>query len=158
MSERYAAFTHASYQRYFIARFLAGFAAQITSMSVAWQMYDETSSTFLLGMIGLVQFLPALLLVFVTGIAADRIGRRVVMALSITVEMSCAAMILLMTLTGQFQPHLVLAILVLFGCGRAFLAPAAASLVVNLVPEKDFPNAVAWNSSAWQAANLLTCP
>jgi len=155
VSERYAAFTHASYQRYFIARFLAGFAAQITSMSVAWQMYDETSSTFLLGMIGLVQFLPALLLVFVTGIAADRIGRRVVMALSITVEMSCAAMILLMTLTGQFQPHLVLAILVLFGCGRAFLAPAAASLVVNLVPEKDFPNAVAWNSSAWQAAAII---
>ena len=117
-------------------------------------MYDETRNPALLGWIGLVQFLPALLLVVVTGNAADRLGRRLVMGCGALVMMSCAASILMLVLAGNFNPMLVLAILTLFGTARAFYGPAATSLAVNLVPREDFPNAVSWITSSWQMATI----
>ncbi|HOY76887.1 MAG TPA: MFS transporter [Hyphomonadaceae bacterium] len=51
--------------------------------------------------------------------------------------------------------YVMLGILVIFGVARAFLGPASSSLVVSLVPNKDFANAVTWNSSAWQAATII---
>ena len=154
MSDRFAAFRHSSYTRYFFSRFLTSFGAQVVSVSVAWQMYDETRNPALLGWIGLVQFLPALLLVVVTGNAADRLGRRLVMGCGALVMMSCAASILMLVLAGNFNPMLVLAILTLFGTARAFYGPAATSLAVNLVPREDFPNAVSWITSSWQIATI----
>lgn len=154
MSDRFAAFRHSSYTRYFFSRFLTSFGAQVVSVSVAWQMYDETRNPALLGWIGLVQFLPALLLVVVTGNAADRLGRRLVMGCGALVMMSCAASILMLVLAGNFNPMLVLAILTLLGTARAFYGPAATSLAVNLVPREDFPNAVSWITSSWQMATI----
>jgi MFS family permease len=154
MFNRFAAFRHSSYTRYFFSRFLTSFAAQVVSVSVAWQMYDETRNPALLGWIGLVQFLPALLLVVVTGNAADRLGRRLVMGCGALVMMSCAASILMLVLAGNFNPMLVLVILTLFGTARAFYGPAATSLAVNLVPREDFPNAVSWITSSWQMATI----
>ncbi|MEH6695755.1 MAG: MFS transporter [Hyphomonas sp.] len=155
MADRFAAFRHSSYSRYFTSRFMTAFAAQIVSVSVAWQIYDETQNPIYLGWIGLVQFLPALLLVFVTGLASDTFGRRLVMGLAILVEMACAAGILFLAATSQFHPVWVLAILTLFGIARAFLSPASASLAVNVVPREDFANAVGWNASAWQMASIV---
>jgi MFS family permease len=155
MADRFAAFRHSSYSRYFTSRFMTAFAAQIVSVSVAWQIYDETQNAIYLGWIGLVQFLPALLLVFVTGLASDTFGRRLVMGIAILVEMSCAAGILFLAATNQFHPVWVLAILTAFGVARAFLSPASASLAVNVVPREDFANAVGWNASAWQMASIV---
>ncbi|MAP95911.1 MAG: MFS transporter [Ponticaulis sp.] len=155
MSGRFAAFRHSSYQRYFGARFCAAFAAQILSVSVAWQMYDETRSAALLGWIGLVQFLPALCLVVFTGLAADRFGRRLVMGLTIILEMACAVTILFMAVLQKFDPILVLATLTVFGCARAFLAPASSSLAVNIVPKEDFANAAGFSALSWQTASIV---
>ena len=152
---RFSAFKHNSYRLYFGARFCTAFAAQVLSISVAWQMYDETESAALLGAIGLVQFLPALLLVFLTGMAADRLGRRLVMGLSIIVEMACALTILTMAINQVFDPFWVLAVLTLFGCARAFLAPASSSLAVNIVPKEDFVNAAGFAAVSWQAASIV---
>src|SRR3990167_4976949 len=154
MSNRFAAFRHSSYSRYFLSRFLTSFSAQVVSVSVAWQMYDVTRNPALLGWIGLVQFLPALLLVVVTGNAADRLGRRLVMGCGALVMMSCAASILFLVLNQRFELTLVLAILTLFGTARAFYGPAATSLAVNLVPREDFANAVGWITSSWQLASI----
>ena len=154
MSNRFAAFRHSSYTRYFLSRFLTSFSAQIVSVAVAWQMYDVTRNPALLGWIGLVQFLPALLLVVVTGNAADRLGRRLVMGCAVLVMMSCAASILFMVLNGRFDPMVILGLLTLFGTARAFYGPAATSLAVNLVPREDFPNAVSWVTTSWQLATI----
>lgn len=155
MSEQFSAFAHKSYQRYFASRFLSAFSIQILSVAVAWQIYDQTQNAALLGWVGLVQFLPALLLVVVTGLAADRLGRRMVMGLSICFMSLCAAMILGMAATGRFDPVWVLAVLTVFGVARAFLSPASASLVVNLVPREDFANAISWVTSSWQLASIV---
>ena len=155
MSDRFSAFRHSSYRRYFGARFCTAFAAQILSVSVAWQMYDETRSAALLGWIGLVQFLPALLLVIVTGLAADKLGRRLVMGLAILLEVVCAAVILFLTISGSFEPILVLTTLTLFGIARAFMAPASSSLAVNLVPKEDFTSAAGFSAMSWQTASIV---
>ena len=108
---RFSAFKHNSYRLYFGARFCTAFAAQVLSISIAWQMYAETSSMLLLGAIGLVQFLPALGLVFLTGMAADQFGRRLVMGISVVVELACALTILLMAVNRSFDPYAVLFVL-----------------------------------------------
>ena len=131
---RFSAFKHNSYRLYFGARFCTAFAAQVLSISIAWQMYAETSSMMLLGAIGLVQFLPALGLVFLTGMAADQFGRRLVMGLSIVVELGCALTILLMAVNRSFDPYAVLFVLLIFGCARAFLAPASVSYTHLTLP------------------------
>ncbi|MDR6631664.1 MFS family permease [Phyllobacterium sp. 1468] len=153
--DRYAAFRHSSFTRYWLARFFGSFAIQIISVSVGWQIYDLTRDPFYLGIVGLVQFAPSLLLVLITGAASDRFGRRLIMGLSLCVEVICAALLLLLTITHLFTPALVFIILAGFGVGRAFLGPASSSLVVNLVPAETFSNAVSWNSSAWQIATIV---
>ena len=153
--ERFAAFRHSAFSRFWIARFLATFSTQIVSVGVGWQIYDLTRNPFDLGMVGVVQFAPALLLVLVTGVVADRFGRRLVMGLAALVEAACAAALLMLALHGLASPAPIFAVLAIFGVARAFFGPASASLVANLVPAEVFANAVAWNSSAWQTATIV---
>lgn len=152
---RFSAFKHSAFARYFTARFLTSFATQIVSVAVGWQIYDLTQNAALLGWIGLVQFLPALLLVVVTGITADRVGRRFVMGMAICAEMLCALVILYLALTGKFDPVPVLIVLTVFGIARAFYTPASSALVVNIVPKEDFANAISWTTAAWQLAAIF---
>ncbi|WEZ82212.1 MFS transporter [Rhizobium sp. 32-5/1] len=153
--DRFAAFRHISYTRFFFARFLASFAIQIVSVSVGWQMYEQTQNTLYLGLIGLFQFLPALVLILVTGSVADRYNRRAIVSICMVISALCAAALLALTIADAFSPWPVFAILIVFGIERAFMAPAVQSLAPNLVPTKDLSNAVAWNSSSWQTAAIL---
>lgn len=153
--DRFAAFRHRSYTRFFLSRFFSAFAIQIISVAVGWQMYDETRNPLYLGLIGLFQFLPSLLLILVTGSVADRYNRRMIMAICMVVGAACSAALLGLTVTHSFAPWLVFAILIVFGIERAFMGPAVQSLGPNLVPEQDLPNAIAWNSSSWQTASII---
>ncbi|MDE1993258.1 MAG: MFS transporter [Rhizobiaceae bacterium] len=153
--DRFAAFRHVAYTYFFFARFLVGFATQVVSVSVGWQMYDHTGNALYLGAIGLVQFLPSLLLILVTGTVADRYNRRMIAAVCAAVGMVCAATLLFMTVTGTFQPGWVFVTLAVFGVSRAFQTPATQSLAPNLIPPEDLSNAVTWNSMSWDAAAIL---
>lgn len=134
---------------------MAGFATQILSVAVGWQMYDVTRSALYLGLIGLVQFLPSLLLILVTGSVVDRYNRRAIVSICMTGSALCSAALLLITVTGTFSPLPVFVILTIFGIERAFTNPAVSSLSPNLVPPEDLPNSFAWNSSSWQTASIL---
>jgi MFS family permease len=149
------AFRHRAFRDYWISRFFATFAVQIVSVAVAWQVYDLTRDPLDLGLIGLVQFLPLLLLVLVTGTVSDRYGHRRVMSVSIMLEVVCAVLILLVALLGHGSTLPIFLALALLGVGRAFFGPSSQSLLVSLVPREDFANAVAWNSSAWQIATIV---
>jgi len=153
--QRYAAFRHGAFLRFWTARFLATFSAQIVSVAVGWQIYDLTRNPLDLGLVGVIQFAPSLLLVLVTGAVSDRFGRRLIMGASALLEAACALAVLILTLRGLTGPSPIFAVLAVFGIARAFFAPASASLVANLVPAEDFANAVAWNSSAWQTATIV---
>ncbi|WP_193174404.1 MFS transporter [Oricola nitratireducens] len=154
-AKRFAAFAHGAFVNYWTARFFSTFAVQIVAVSVGWQVYDLTRDPFDLGLIGLVQFLPLLLLVLVTGTVADRFGRRHVMGAAVALECACAGAILYFSIRGLSGPLPIFIALAGMGTARAFFGPASQSLVVNLVPQQDFANAVAWNASSWQVASIV---
>jgi MFS family permease len=153
--QRYAAFRHGAFLRFWTARFLTTFAAQVVSVAVGWQIYDLTRDPFDLGLVGIIQFIPSLLLVLVTGAVADRFGRRLIMGLAAFLEAACALALLLLSLRGLTGAVPIFVTLAVFGVARAFFGPASSALVANLVPPEDFANAVAWNSSAWQTATIV---
>jgi MFS family permease len=146
------AFRHRGFTLFWVARLLSTFSTQIVSVAVGWQVYDLTRNPFDLGLVGLVQFAPALLLVLVTGAVSDRFNRRVVVAICLGVEAICASAILYLTLSGSINVGLIFVILFVFGVTRAFLSPASQSLIPNLVPTEDLASAIAFSSSAWQVA------
>jgi MFS family permease len=129
-----------------------GFAVQIQTVAVGWQVYDLTRDPLDLGLIGLSQFLPALMLVLVTGAVADRYPRQVIMGLCLLVMAAASAGLLALTLRGLPDVRCVFALMALFGAARAFYNPARQSIVPNLVPPPLLPNAIAVNSSANQIA------
>jgi MFS family permease len=149
------AFDYRGFRFYWVARFLLVFAIQVLSVSVGWQIYDQTRDPFLLGLVGLVQFLPAPLLVLVTGSVADRYNRRVIMAMCMAVEAACAAALLTILHQGLTAIWPVYAVLMIFGIARAFMGPAVQSLLANLVPTPALANAIALNSSSFQIATII---
>ena len=125
------------------------------SVSIAWQIYDVTGNAFLLGLVGLSLFLPALLLILVTGLTADRFSRRAIMAVCLVVEFGCALGFLAFVNAEAHEVWPIFAILVGLGVARAFWNPAANSLAPNLVPPVALANAITTNASAWQTASIM---
>ncbi|MEQ1770647.1 MAG: MFS transporter, partial [Devosia sp.] len=149
------AFTYRNYRFFWLAVALASFAAQIMSIAVALDVYLLTRNPFDLGLVGLALFLPALCLVLVTGLAADRFKRRWIMAIGGMVEIGAALTLLLMSASGLTQVWPVFVVLVVLGTARAFMSPASSSLAPNVVPREALASAIALNASAWQLANIL---
>lgn len=152
----WAVFRHSGFACYWASLLLTGFAVQIQTVAVGWQIYDLTHDPLDLGLVGLSQFAPALLLVLVTGAVADRCSRRRVIAVSIGVQGCAAAGLLAFTLGAGAGAVVwpIFAIIVLFGTARAFYSPARQSLVANLVPFEHLQRAVAANSTANQTATI----
>jgi MFS family permease len=154
-ASRWGALRHRGYRLFWLARLSSTFASLVVSVAVGWQVYDLTRNPLDLGLVGLVQFTRALLLVLVTGTASDRFNRRAIVSICQAVEGVVAALFLALTAFGTITVVEIFALLVVFGTARAFLNPAAQSLLTNLVPTTDLANAIAWNSSAWQIATIL---
>jgi len=149
--------SYRGFRFYWSARFLTGFAIQVLSVSVAWRIYALTGDPFLLGLVGLVQFLPSPLLVLVTGAVADRFNRRRLMALCLMAEAVCAmALLWLLSVRADAGANIwpVFVVLSVFGVARAFMGPVIQSLVSNLVPASVLPKAIAFNSSSFQFATI----
>ncbi|HET7717972.1 MAG TPA: MFS transporter [Bauldia sp.] len=153
----WVALRHRGFALLWVSRLFATFATQITSVAVGWQVYDLTRDPFDLGIVGLVQFAPALLLVLLTGAAADRFNRRLIVAICIGIEGLCAAALLALTLGGEIKVVQIFLVLFVFGVARAFLGPALQSLIPNLVPAEALSSAIALSSSTWQIA-VITGP
>ena len=130
VEDRFAAFRHKAYARYFFARFLSYFALQIVIVSVGWQIYDLTRDPFDLGLVGLIQFAPALLLILVTGSVADRFSRRGIILGCDLVEAASVLVLLLITWSGLTSPLPIFAVLLVMGIARAFLGPAGIILII----------------------------
>jgi MFS family permease len=150
----FASLKIAGFRNYFFALIFIGFAVQIQTVAVGWQVYDLTRDPFDLGLIGLSQFAPALLLVFVTGTVADRFPRRIIIGISLVAMAAGAAGLLFQTASGDPQVGYIFMLMAVFGTARAFYNPARQSIVPNLVPKKDLANAIATTSSGAQIATI----
>lgn len=148
------ALRHPKFVLYWIAIGCTSFAVQIMSVSVGWEIYDITRDPLYLGYVGLVQFLPPLLLVLVTGLAADRFNRRLIMAACLALEALCALGLLLFTLSKPSDVTPVFGILAVLGVARAFMNPASDALAPNLVPKEAIAHAISLTTMIWQVANI----
>ncbi len=148
------ALKHPKFVLYWLAIGCASFAVQIMSVSVGWEIYDITRDPLYLGYVGLAQFLPPLLLVLVTGLAADRFNRRFIMAGCLGLEALCALGLLLFTLSNPTVVTPVFGILVVLGIARAFMNPASDALAPNLVPKEAIAHAISLTTMIWQVANI----
>ena len=142
------------FMRYLVTRFASGVAVQIQTVAVGVQVYSLTHDPLDLGLIGLSQFVPFVAFVLVAGHVADRFDRKAIVLGCLAVLVLCAAALATFAAIGIKTPGPVLAVMIVFGIARAFMAPASTALMPNLVPKALFGSAVALNSSAWQVATV----
>jgi len=143
---------HPAYVRFLYVRVAASIAQQIQVVAVGWQMYELTNSPFHLGLIGLVQFIPAVGLFVFTGHVADHYDRRWVTFVAQLIEAIAVAALAFANATGRLTPGLLLAMAFVVGTGRAFEQPSLQSVLPNIVPSDLLPRAIAGSSSASQTA------
>ena len=138
--------------RFWLARLAGVTANQMLMVAVAWQMYDITSSAWDLGLVGLFQFLPALLMTLPAGHLADRLHRGRIFAVCMLLQAAVAFLLVAATDGGFATRGLILWVSVVLGTVRAFQSPAQQALIPSLVRADLLPRAIALSSSGMQAA------
>lgn len=144
-----AAFRSPAFRRFLAYRVLALLSLQIQSVVIGWQVYDLTGRALDLGLVGLVQFLPQLLLFPVTGTAVDRYDRKWILVACNVVFATCGGLLALLSARGDTAVGPVFAVVGLMAFARAFSAPAQTALLPLLVPREHYPNAVNWSSTTY---------
>ena len=144
-----------SYTFFWVARVLSALSYQMIGVAVGWQIYALTRSTFALGMVGLAQFLPLLMLTLVVGHVADRFDRRKILTICRGIEGLTAATLAAASFTHHIRPAGIFCAVALVGAARAFENPSTQAIVPNLVSPAMVPQAIAWSSSANQTASIL---
>jgi MFS family permease len=145
---------HPPFMFYVASRCLSRFSSQIAAVAVGWQIYDLTGSAFQLGMVGLVQFLPMLLLVFAGGHAADRYDRRRVVQLCQIAQGLAAAYLAWGSFAGWITVPEIFTAVAVFGAATAFESPAGAALLPAVAPEGTMQKATALTTGIYQLATI----
>ena len=141
-----------SFVRFWLARLAGVTANQMLMVAVAWHMYDITSSAWDLGLVGLFQFVPALVMTLPAGHVADRLHRGRIFAACMGAQALIALLLMAATQGGFASRELILGISVVLGVARAFQMPAQQALTPLLVPQALLQRAIALSSSGMQAA------
>ena len=130
-------------------------AAQTYQIARTEYGYDTKQAAFLIGTLGLAQFIPFLLLTPLAGLVADRMDRRLVGAASSLLDLIVAITLIAANTLGVISLPLLFVMAALHGAARVFIGPAISSIVPNVVPANILPKAVATGSIAWQSASVL---
>jgi MFS family permease len=141
-----------SYLRYIISRAAAAVALQMTGVAVGWHIYAMTGSAFDLGLVGLAQFLPSVLLVLFVGHAADRYNRLHIVGLAQLFMALALFLISMGTGSHWITRESLLALFFLFGIARSFEFTTAQTIIPSLVDQEVLPRALALGSSVRQGA------
>jgi MFS family permease len=119
------------------------------------QVYDITGRELDIGLLGLAEFLPAALLVLVTGSVADRFNRKIIGSIAIAGELLCSVLLGLYALSDPTAVWPLFVIAVLFGTFRAFAAPSVRSLPPMVAPDGALPRTIALYSATWTSAAII---
>jgi len=139
---------------FLLSRSLSRFSSQIAAVAIGWQIYDMTGRAFDLGMVGLIQFLPTALLVFVAGSAADRYRRRRVVQVCQLLEALTALYLCWGSYAGFLTEIQLFAATFVLGIAGAFESPATAALLPLIAPSGALQRASAIQSGAGQLATI----
>ncbi len=129
--------------------------AQTYQIAREVHQFSEARAAFLLGVLGLVQFIPFALLTPLAGVLADRMDRRYVGAVSCTIDLVIAVGLALANAMNVLTLPLLFTMAALYGSARVFMGPAISAIVPNVVPAELLPKAVATSSIAWQSAAVI---
>jgi MFS family permease len=130
-----------------------GLSLQVTTL--AKQVYDITRREIDLGFLGLAEFLPIALLVFVTGTVADRFNRKRVSQLAMAGELASALLLMWYASTEPTSVFPIFLIAILYGSSRAFLAPSMRPIAAAIAPEGRLPQMIALYSTVWTSAGIV---
>ncbi len=146
---------HRPFTLYWLLTACSASANQVITVALGWRVYALTGQALDLGLIGLVQFIPAFLLALPAGHAVDRYRRRTILRACLAVDATAAILLCLGSITGTAGVTGIFLSAALLGVARAFEWPASSSLLAGLLPRADYPRAVAWNSSVRQVATII---
>src|SRR5271165_106844 len=154
-SQGLAAFRHSGFRLFQVARFLIILGTEMQSVAVGWQIYATTKRALDLGLVGLAQFLPGILLFLLSGHVADRFDRRKVIIVCYLGFAMCSALLMVIAATHVSGVVPIYCVLVLLGVVRSFGGPVTRAILPQLVSEEHFQSAVAWNSTIFQGGTFL---
>jgi MFS family permease len=157
-------FRHRSFAHFMAGRWFTTLAVQMQATAMAWQIYDAArakgqsigEAAFVLGLVGLAQFLPLLVLSLYGGQLADRYDRKLILAGCGAAKLLIAAGLALATFFAPDQIIVAVFIAAIAaGATNAFQPAAASSLMPMLLPREDLPKAIAWSSLAFNSGLVL---
>ena len=155
-------FRHGYFANFWIGRFLSTLGSFTLSVILGWQVYTIArqsysieQSAFLVGMVGLAQFLPLFALTLIAGTAVDRYDRRKILLAATLFQLSCATALAVIAWSTHPRLAVIFSVAALFGVARAFIIPAASALGPMLVSIELLPRAIAWNSLGMQGGMVM---
>jgi len=149
----YAPLRYRDYRLLLTGRFITSFASEMLSFAIGWELWLRTHSAWALGMVGLVQVIPVILLSLPAGHVADQYNRKRIVIIT---ELFLALCVIGLAWLSYTEGPLALIYLCLLGIGiaRAFNDPASSTLLPQTIPPEMFSRAATWNSSVWQFASI----
>jgi MFS family permease len=151
-----SAFRHRDFALYWVALLTTGFAMVMATVAIGWQVYSVRENPLDLGLVGLAEFVPLLLLAIPAGNLADRVPRRRLVAVMVATDVVVLSTLLVVTARGVDQVWPFFALAFLTGVGSSVGAPAGRALTPSLVPQEILVSALAQRSIAFQISNVAS--
>ena len=151
----FRAFRHRNFRFYWTGQLVSLVGTWMQSVAQGWLMHRLTSSAFMLGLLGFVQFIPVLPFALLAGVVADRVDKRRMLMVTQSMLLLQATMIAAVVSAGTVQPWMVLALAFLYGIANTFDLPARQAFVIEMVGREDLANGIALNSAAFNAARII---
>ena len=145
---------HRAFAQFWLARIATMMAYQMLSVAVGWHVYELTGRALDLGLIGLAQFMPSIVLMLIVGHVADRYDRRRVSRITTSIGVLASLVLCIGSAAGSVVEAAVFAVVFVIGAARAFQNPAMQALLPTLVPSHDLSRAVAASATATQMATI----
>jgi MFS family permease len=158
--ESYAIFKIRDFRYYILARLPFVFSIQMQAVIVGWQIYEITKDPLALGLIGLAEAIPSIVVALYAGHLADRIERKRIALISNIVLIICSFLLFIFTLNGEsFLKENGVApiyyVIILSGIARGFIAPSIFAFMTQLVPKDLYPQSAAWSGTSFQIGSVL---
>ncbi|MES2732712.1 MAG: MFS transporter [Bacteroidota bacterium] len=155
--DAYASLRIKDFRLFVATRFFLTVATQMQGVIVGWQIYKITGDALALGMIGLAEAIPFMMVTLYAGHLADIISRKKIILISVFCFLLCSIMLLLFTLhlsatLDALGTLPIYAVICLTGVARGFAGPSFSALLAQLIPRDLYSSATAWNSTIWQTA------
>lgn len=156
----YAVLKLPDFRLYVSARLCITLAMQIQAVIVGWQIYDMTQDPLSLGLIGLAEAIPSIVVSLYAGYVADIVERKRIILVVVAVLALCSASLLYFTLDISrvlllYGALPIYGVIFVSGIARGFMGPAIFSFMPQLVPNKQlYANAITWSTTTWQAASV----